>query len=184
MNLLVMFRHVAFIFTIIFLESTFAETSEWRQKHSNLMNENSFDDAVALLIEDIVSNPIEEARVNAAFHLSSYYTDNGAEGYKHIPVLEDNVKMLFLVLFPEKIEGSPYRFVVNVLGSRYTGSSFSPCYMKRDNYELIIKKLHESAVFFKSIRQTDKWYQEWDYAFNELNLAISNVESCNQINNK
>jgi hypothetical protein len=77
----------------------------------------------------MANDPDAKVRASAGYSLSSFYTSNGSEGYLYIEPLEDNLDKLLIGL--KRVE--TVRSVVEILGSRYTGNSFAPCFMSAKN---------------------------------------------------
>lgn len=133
-----------------------------------------------VLISIAASNQSKKVRMRSAYWLSSFYTDNGAEGYLHIDSLENNLDILLTTLN----ETNTSRAVINILGARYTGANFAPCYMSEISRDKIISALVERKNFIQKAKDNYpskeiKWNNDWNYEFNELNTAIRATESCN-----
>ena len=133
-----------------------------------------------VLISIAASNKSKKVRMRSAYWLSSFYTDNGTEGYLHIDSLENNLDILLTTLN----ETNTSRATIAILGARHTGASFAPCYMSKASREKIISALVDRKNFIQKAKDNFpskkiKWNNDWNYEFNELNTAIRATESCN-----
>jgi hypothetical protein len=137
---------------------------------------------VPMLIKVIAYDPNSGVRASAGYSLSHFYTDNGSEGDLHIKPLERNLDTLLIGL--KRVE--TVRSVVDILGNRYTGNSYAPCYMSAKSRKQILKALINQL---KTIRkQADDWHKgkaSWDNELNEadheIDIAIENIGKCNLI---
>jgi hypothetical protein len=157
---------------------------------------------VPLLINVMVHDQDAKVRASAGFSLSHFYTDNGSDDFLYIKPLEDNLDKLLMGL--KNVE--TMRSVVEILGNRYTGRSFAPCYMSIQNKEKIIEALKEQLIeinlVLSFISHPIPWKREWNEAemkretgdrdkintygeaTNEIRNAIENISKCNLENNQ
>lgn len=138
---------------------------------------------VPMLINVMANDSDTKVRASAGYSLTHFYTDNGSKGDLYIKPLEDNLDKLLIGL--KRVE--TVRSVVEILGSKYTGGSFAPCFMSDKNREKVLKAIRNQL---QTIRlQADEWKKgraswsnELNEADHEINRAIENLDKCNLTN--
>jgi hypothetical protein len=142
---------------------------------------------VPMLIDVMAHDPDLSVRRSAGFSLSHFYTDNGSEGDLYIKPLEKNLDALLSGLKNTET----IRSIINILGSRYTGGSFAPCYMSPESKKKIIIALEKqletiqlaSEAWTKELIARSKerkapWNNTWNEANHEIHRALNNINKC------
>lgn len=133
---------------------------------------------VPILINVMANDPNANVRSSAGSSLSSFYTDNGTEGYDYIKPLEDNLDNLLKGLDNVETVG----LVVDILGS----DSFAPCYMSMKNREKILNALRYRLKIMNWIKVSEvaTWDNVWNGIEFKINIAIENISKCNRTKRK
>jgi hypothetical protein len=138
---------------------------------------------VPMLISAMVEDRDAKVRASAGYSLSHFYTDNGSEGDLHIKPLEKNLDKLLRGL--KNVE--TVRSVVDILGTRYTGNSYAPCFMSIKNREKVINALRNQLKIIKIqadawMKGKASWSNELNEADHEIDRAIENLTKCHLSN--